>query len=78
MKSISLTRKMMQMWKQVLLKIKMKTIKFMYRRAIKRCVENMVNNNLDLEAGDDEQLVNEVEHRDENDSIRNAFEDLFQ
>ena len=48
------------------------------RRAIKRRVENMVNNNLDLEAGDDEQLENEVEHRDENDSIRNAFEGLFQ
>ena len=47
-------------------------------RAIKRRVENMVNNNLDLEAGDDEQLENEVEHRDENDSIRYAFEDLFQ
>ena len=48
------------------------------RLAIKRIVKNMVNNNLDLEAGDDEQLENEVEHRDENDSIRNAFEDLFQ
>ena len=47
------------------------------RRGIKRRVENMVNNNLDFEAGDDEQLENEVEHRDENDSIRNAFEDLF-
>ena len=89
--------KMMQMWKQVLLKIKMKTIKFICRgnndlrkdavfieklgkllgnaetstqfipyatnfkrsyitsrRAIKRRVENMVNNNLDLKAGDDE------------------------
>ena len=48
------------------------------RLAIKRRVENMVNNNLDLEVGNDEQLENEVEHRDENDSIRNAFEDLFQ
>ena len=48
------------------------------RRAITRRVENMVNNNLDLEAGDDEQLENEVEHRDENDSIRNAFDNLFQ
>ena len=47
-------------------------------RAIKRRVENMVNNNLDLEVGDDKQLENEVEHRDENDSIRNAFDDLFQ
>ena len=47
------------------------------RRAIKRRVENMVNNNLDLEAGDDEQLENKVEHCDENDPIRNAFADLF-
>ena len=44
------------------------------RRAIKRRVENKVNNYLDLDASDDEQLENEVEHRYENDSIRNAFE----
>ena len=44
--------------------------------AIKRRVENMVNNNLDLEAGGNEQLENEVKHHDENDLIKNAFEDL--
>ena len=48
------------------------------RRAIKRRTENMVNSILDLEAGEDEQLENEVKHCDENDSIRNSFEDLFQ
>ena len=35
-----------------------------------KLIKNMGNNNLDLEGGGGEQMENEVEHRDENDSIR--------